>query len=214
VAEVLMPKLDGYSLFEKVKLYEGRPKFIFCYSVISELLSAQCEQEDILQCLSFPVPDRVLKKQMKAALAYYEGEQRAVSYRRQMQETFACVRETAVGERNLSAIVSMELDLLGTDTGYTGYPYLHRAICILLNSPEPKQMPMTLLYQQVAEEYDVPYANVERCIRTVIQHIWCEGNLNNIKKIWGSEAFYSESKPTNGAFIRRLCQTISREYQW
>lgn len=92
---------------------------------------------------------------------------------------------------------------LGANASHNGFNYLHDAIEKTIKNKEFSKNPMMILYNEIAEKYDVQFTSVERCMRRTIECIFknpncdCSDSLNFIFK--NSNA--KNGKLTNSNFI-------------
>lgn len=60
----------------------------------------------------------------------------------------------------------------GIKPHYKGFDYLIYALTLTI--PQPRRIPIGLIYEQTANEFGVTKDRVERCIRTII-NTYCDG---------------------------------------
>lgn len=223
ITEVLMPKIDGYTLLEMLEECMGdrMPDFMMCYSFLPEALSAMGNSRFVIQCHAFPVQDRVLAKQFKAGFAYHMKKREAKSYRLSLMRDHPMQDEKRLWEEDgqvkppkLETIVSYELSLMGARADYRGYRYIFRGLCIKLSLPKGESLRIVALYKRLAEEEGIPFQNVERAMRTAVAQIWTSGNAEYLKEVWGYTEITEQNRPTNGNFIAHMTYVLLREYIW
>lgn len=87
---------------------------------------------------------------------------------------------------------------LGIHSTYRGFCYLHYALTLCLQDPDYLMHIFKHLYTDVAAHFDTTQGNVERCIRTVIDHCYYHGNRDFLCRI---AKYPLLSRPTASEFI-------------
>ena len=90
-------------------------------------------------------------------------------------------------------------------TKHNGFSYLREAI--LLMSKDPAQSVTKVLYPAVAHTFGCQKENVERSIRTAMEHAWERGN----HELWCRFFPDSGQRPTNAVFISRITEALLLE---
>ncbi len=90
-------------------------------------------------------------------------------------------------------------------TKHNGFSYLREAI--LLMSKDPAQSVTKVLYPAVAHTFGCQKENVERSIRTAMEHAWERGN----HELWCRYFPDSGQRPTNAVFISRITEALLLE---
>ena len=90
-------------------------------------------------------------------------------------------------------------------TKHNGFSYLREGI--LLMAKDPSQSVTKILYPAVAHTFDCQKENVERSIRTAMEHAWERGD----QELWCRYFPDAHQRPTNAVFISRITEALLRE---
>ena len=101
--------------------------------------------------------------------------------------------------------VSELLLSLHFSTKHNGFSYLREGI--LLMSKDPAQSVTKVLYPAIAHTFDCQKENVERSIRTAMDHAWDQGD----HELWYRYFPNAQHRPTNAVFISRITEALLRE---
>lgn len=102
--------------------------------------------------------------------------------------------------------IGSQLQALGIPTKLRGSTYLREAVAVY--AQDPLQSVTKSLYPQVAKRCGCAPSHVERCIRSAIDTAW----KNRDEEIW--KLYFHQGadgcipRPTNGAFISRLADSL------
>lgn len=94
---------------------------------------------------------------------------------------------------------------LSISTKHNGFSYLREAI--MLMSKDPAQSVTKVLYPAVAHSFGCQKENVERSIRTALDHGWERGN----PILWNRYFPDAEQRPSNAVFLTRITEALLRE---
>ena len=94
---------------------------------------------------------------------------------------------------------------LNISTKHNGFSYLREAI--ILMSKDPAQSVTKVLYPAVAHSFGCQKENVERSIRTALDHGWERGN----HALWNRYFPDAEQRPSNAVFLSRITEALLRE---
>lgn len=100
---------------------------------------------------------------------------------------------------------------LGMSPSLKGYHYIGDAIFMIIKNQEKILQIGKLIYTQIANEYETNICAVERSIRTAIEIVIKNGNIEVIQKIFGYTINPDKGKPTNKEFIVTIAEKIKLE---
>lgn len=112
--------------------------------------------------------------------------------------------------------VSNVLLSLGIPTKLKGYGYLREAI--LLMAKDPTQSITKVLYPEVAAAYKkenirIDAKHVERSIRSAIERAWDQRDAAVWQQYFKPSGDGTPRRPSNGAFISRIADSLCREME-
>ena len=90
---------------------------------------------------------------------------------------------------------------VGIPAHIKGYQFLREAIKLAIANPEIINSITKRLYPTIAQKYSTSASKVERAIRHAIEVAWNRGKIENINNVFGLKIYSSNEKPTNGEFI-------------
>ena len=97
---------------------------------------------------------------------------------------------------------------LGVPTEMRGYRYLKTAIMLCMENEEYIHSTTTMLYPEIANQYETTPAAVERNIRRAIEHVCRSTPRKVLKEYFGN---VQGDKLTNRRFIAGLVEYIKME---
>lgn len=109
-------------------------------------------------------------------------------------------------------IISESLHKLCVTPNYNGYMYLREAIKMAVLEPINSRGFSTKIYPDIASQFGVTPASIERNIRTAIIKSWEKAPLSDKIDMFGAFSSNSEWHPTNGEFILIIADKINREH--
>lgn len=118
------------------------------------------------------------------------------------------IRPIAVTAQDPAARVSTMLLTLGIPTKLRGCTYLREAV--VLYARDPLQSVTKVLYPEVAKRCGCAGAHVERCIRSAIDAGWKRRDEEVWKLYFPADSMGQIPRPTNGAFISRLAESLEK----
>lgn len=96
------------------------------------------------------------------------------------------------------------LKLCGLSARHQGFRALQKCVELALKDEE-KLLSVTRLYQEVSASTCIRYENVERNIRTALDHAWKDGGSEQMKDLLG---YHFSFRPTAGEMIELLVTYI------
>ena len=99
---------------------------------------------------------------------------------------------------------------LGVPTEMRGYKYIKAAVMLCLQNGEYIHSTTTMLYPEIASQYETTPAAVERNIRRAIEHVCRSTPRKVLKEYFGN---VQGDKLTNRRFIAGLVEYIKMEVE-
>lgn len=198
VLDIVMPKLDGLGLLEKLE-QDKISTNILIYSAIGNDTVVQktfslgakyyimkpCDTQDIVArireaCQTVPTPTSVISAHPISAIT----------------------------ESNLESVITDIIHDIGVPAHIKGYNYLREAIGLCIKDDEFINSITKLLYPTVAKNFSTTSSRVERAIRHAIEVAWNRGREEVLTDIFGYTIDTNKGKPTNGEFIAMISDSI------
>lgn len=114
---------------------------------------------------------------------------------------------------NLRIRISQALGEIGVPASLKGYPFLQHAIELSVYNPKYLDCMTSMLYPEVAKNFDTTPSRVERAMRHAVEVAWERGDLDILQRWFGNSVSYVKGKPTNSEFIARVSDTLRLEMQ-
>ncbi len=103
--------------------------------------------------------------------------------------------------------VTHELHMVGVPAHIKGYPYVRRAILMVMEKPELTHALTKELYPALARQFSTTPACVERAIRSAVDAAWMRGDPGI------QQTYFTMDKPSNGPFIAAMAAKVRSELE-
>lgn len=210
--DVIMPKLDGISVMERVKREnpeENVPPFIMITAAGNDQVAADAFQRGASYYIMKPFERDVLMDKIRRVC---RGVAR-LSERDGMKTIGPYVNKLEYIEQNLEQDVTKMLHEIGIPAHIKGYQYLRDAIAISVQEDDNLISVTKVLYPTIAKNHDTTSSRVERAIRHAIEVAWERGRLDAIYELFGYTVSSGKGKPTNSEFIALVADKIRLDYK-
>lgn len=204
VLDLVMPKVDGFTLIEQIRkdrTIKKEPKFILTTSAHNEQIMAAAFRMGVSYFLLKPYDPCMLANRVKqlAGVDVEYGEEQPL------------IREETAGSRQepeTEAEIKDMLHQLGIPAHLRGYRYMVTAIRAALADDEMLECVTKLLYPHVAKEHGSTASRVERALRHAIEVAWGRGSIEAQERLFGNTVSTRRGKPTNSEFIAMVASCI------
>ncbi|SDG74242.1 sporulation transcription factor Spo0A [Marvinbryantia formatexigens] len=208
--DIIMPKVDGLSVMQKVNqdaAIKKRPAFIVITAIGQEKITEDAFELGADYYILKPFDnDMVLN--------------RIHHVRKERERNFAEVRKvnayeskSEYMERNLETDVTNIIHEIGVPAHIKGYQYLRDAIIMSVNDMEMLNSITKILYPMIAKKHQTTPSRVERAIRHAIEVAWSRGKMDTIDELFGYTVNGGKGKPTNSEFIALIADKVRLEYK-
>ena len=187
VMEVMLSKLDGFAVFEKIKvLKEKTPKVIFISSLSHSGFVTKALQMGASYFMIKPINAENLESRINEILSNNHSQE----------------------NRQLDEKISNIFISIGIPAHIKGYQFLREAVKLAVEEPEIISSITKKLYPTIAERFDTSSSKVERGMRLAIEVAWNRGKIENINNIFGLKIYNRNEKPTNGELIALIADKM------
>lgn len=210
--DVIMPKLDGISVMEKVKKERAGkpvPSFIMVTAAGNDTMTADAFQFGASYYIMKPFNREVVMDKIRLV-------SRGVTQPRgndNMKRVAAYLDKTEYIRQNLENDVTRLLHEIGIPAHIKGYQYLRDAIAISVEEEDMLVSVTKVLYPTIAKKHNTTSSRVERAIRHAIEVAWGRGRLDTIHELFGYTINNGKGKPTNSEFIALVSDKIRLDYK-
>lgn len=187
VMEVMLSKLDGFAVYEKIKvLKENTPKVIFISSLSHSGFVTKALQMGASYFMIKPINAENLESRINEILSNNLPQE----------------------NKQLDEKISNIFISIGIPAHIKGYQFLREAVKLAVEEPEIISSITKKLYPTIAERFETSSSKVERGMRHAIEVAWNRGKIENINNIFGLKIYNRNEKPTNGELIALIADKM------
>lgn len=211
VLDVIMPKLDGIGVLERVSELEldTKPQFIMLTAIGQDLYIQKAIELGAEYYMVKPFNMDVLVSRVRQV--HHERLFGSISNKK-------IVGPDKVSNRcnqkdDFETEVTNLMQCMGIRPDIAGYQYIRDAILLIMGNVKRFTSYTKDLYPSIALKYNASPQKVERGIRKAIETMWLHGNRDSVDSLFGYTVSFSKGKPTNAEFIAMMVDKIrvSRE---
>lgn len=230
ILDLILPKLDGLSLMDKIHKDPeiGKcPDFIVISSIGESRITESAFRLGAAYYMLKPFDQDNLAERIRA-LRGIPSERNWMARRNdrviRTEETAAVAghadnfrhrgepwRADKLPQAELEEIVTELIHEVGVPAHIKGYQYLREAICMSVRDVGLLNSVTKILYPSIAKKYQTTASRVERAIRHAIEVAWTRGRLETIEELFGYTVNTGKGKPTNSEFIALIADKIRLE---
>lgn len=208
--DLIMPKLDGLGVMEKIRFdesYKKIPSFIVITAIGREAVTESAFDLGASYYIMKPFDNNMVLTRIKQVRG--ELHNRLVdSHRISTYES-----KDDYKERNLESDVTNIIHEIGVPAHIKGYQYLRDAIMMSVDDNEMLNSITKILYPSIAKRHKTTPSRVERAIRHAIEVAWSRGKMDTIDELFGYTVNNGKGKPTNSEFVALIADKIRLEYK-
>lgn len=208
--DLIMPKLDGLGVLEKVHFSNDLkkvPYFVVVSAVSTEHITESAFDLGASYYILKPFETSTILSRIKqlkqAATPHLVVQKRSPIYESKPVSL----------EHNLESDVTNIIHEIGVPAHIKGYQYLRDAIMMSVNDGEMLNSITKLLYPSIAKQHKTTPSRVERAIRHAIEVAWSRGKMDTIDELFGYTVSNGKGKPTNSEFVALIADKIRLEYK-
>lgn len=212
--DLIMPKMDGISVVERVKREAGNkknPAFIILSAAGGEQMAEEAFKAGANYYLMKPFDKAALLSKI-----HLIGRHPGTAGPREIpmpKKRLAQASREEYMEGHLEMDITRMLHELGIPAHIKGYQYLRDAISMTVKDPEMMASVTKILYPTIAKAHQTTSSRVERAIRHAIEVAWGRGKMETIDEVFGYTVSTGKGKPTNSEFIALISDKITLEYK-
>jgi len=209
--DIIMPKMDGISVMERVrgdKTLRKKPRFVVISAIGQEDVTEDAFNVGAGYYIMKPFDKDLILNKVRSTKARTEGSLRE-------HKGFTSVNEITreLGVHELESEVTNIIHEIGVPAHIKGYHYLRDAIIMSVNDIEMLNSITKVLYPTIAKKYQTTPSRVERAIRHAIEVAWSRGKMDTIDELFGYTVSNGKGKPTNSEFVALISDKIRLEYK-
>lgn len=208
--DLIMPRMDGLGVLEKLKKEGGmkkQPTIIVISAIGEEGIADDAFRLGASYYMMKPFNTEALLERMHDAQEYSAkkptpGKKAGIAARPERYE-----------EHNLETDVTSMIHEIGVPAHIKGYQYLRDAIMMSVKDMDMLNSITKILYPTIAKNHQTTPSRVERAIRHAIEVAWSRGKMDTIDELFGYTVSTGKGKPTNSEFIALISDKIRLEYK-
>jgi len=193
--DIILPKMDGLAVLEKITNISNRPRVIVFSAFGNEEMTKRAVDLGADYFIVKPFNLEILVRRIKEVSGW--GKKKPVGYTRNDVEL----------EKEVSEILQ-KLHIL---PHLNGYAYLRAAIILCIKEPAMINAVTKNLYPRIAEQFNTTRQCVERAMRFAIETAWNRGKVENLHQLMGYAVDEKKGKPTNISFVAKIADRIQLE---
>ena len=208
--DIIMPKMDGLSVMEKINKdneVKKVPYFVVMSAIGQENITEDAFRLGASYYIMKPFDHDTLMGRVQFIKAHV-GKKYP-----NMKKINPLESRSEYIEKNLETDVTDILHEVGVPAHIKGYQYLRDGIMMCVNEPEMLNSVTKILYPTIAKKNNTTASRVERAIRHSIEVAWNRGNMDMVYELFGYTINSGKGKPTNSEFIAMISDKIRLDYK-
>lgn len=207
--DIIMPKLDGLSVMDKVNHdseLDKHPSFIVITAIGQEKITENAFAMGADYYIMKPFDNEMILnriKQMKKGVKKKSAAERGSGYGSKSDYL----------DYNLETDITDMIHEIGVPAHIKGYQYLREAIMMSVQDIEMLNSITKILYPTIAKKFQTTPSRVERAIRHAIEVAWSRGRMETLDALFGYTINTGKGKPTNSEFIALIADKIRLQYK-
>ncbi len=210
--DIVMPKLDGLGVLDKVnqdKSIKKFPAFIMVTAVGQDKVTEDAFKLGADYYIMKPFDEKIILSRIKRS-------KKEVFEKRTEQApalTINFEKREEKTEADLEGDVTEIIHEVGVPAHIKGYQYLRDAIVMSVKDMDMLNSITKVLYPTIAKKYQTTPSRVERAIRHAIEVAWSRGRMDTLDDMFGYTINRGKGKPTNSEFIALITDKIRLNYK-
>lgn len=208
--DIIMPKVDGLTVMEKVNrdnTIKKHPAFIIVSAVGQEQITEDAFNLGAYYYILKPFDNDMVLNRIKHLKNKNAGRNREI------RKISSFDMKNDYMEKNLEVDVTNIIHEIGVPAHIKGYQYLRDSIIMSVEDMEMLNSITKILYPTIAKKHQTTPSRVERAIRHAIEVAWSRGKMDTIDELFGYTVSTGKGKPTNSEFIALIADKIRLEYK-
>lgn len=206
--DLIMPKLDGLEVMEKINSdsrMKKHPAFIVISAIGKEAITEDAFSRGAVYFIMKPFQNETVINKIKQVSNVSRPPALPVKAGAALPETHS--------KMDLETDVTDIIHEIGVPAHIKGYQYLRDAIIMSVENREVINSITKILYPTIAKMNKTTPSRVERAIRHAIEVAWSRGKMDTIDELFGYTISTGKGKPTNSEFIALIADKIRLQYK-
>ena len=194
VLDIIMPKLDGIAVQEKLQELPNRPKIVIFSALGKDYITRQTLKLGADGYFMKPFDTGILIKRLRRLMGETNEEQ--------------ATRERQLTEEDLNRRISAIMHKLAVPPHLLGYKYLIYAIKSVACQRKMLENITYKLYPEIAQQFSSTPSRVERAMRNAIESTWDRCRVETMEEMFGYSVNANRDKPSNSGFIALVADKV------
>jgi two-component system response regulator (stage 0 sporulation protein A) len=197
VLDIIMPRLDGLAVQERLRDMPDIPKIVIFSALGMDHITRQAIALGADAYFLKPFSLDVFIRRLRLLMGETREQQREKSRK--------------LSEEDLDRRITDMLHALAVAPHLKGYRYLKQAILNVIYEKGILDSITHKIYPAIAEKFETTPTRVERAIRCTIENAWDRCRVETIEQIFGNSFDEDKGKPSNSEFIARIADKVLME---
>ena len=194
VLDMIMPKMDGLAVQEKIAAAGIKPKIVIFSALGMDYITKQSLAMGADAYFIKPFNIDLFLKRLRMLM----GESR---------EELAA-REQKTVEDDLEQRIGEMLHKLAVAPHLLGYKYLKSAILCVVKDRGMLEAITLKIYPEVARQHETTPSRVERAMRNAVENAWDRCRVETMEQVFGYSLDENKGKPSNSEFIAMIADKV------
>jgi len=209
ILDLIMPRLDGLGVLEKLKDMNiiPKPKVIVLSAVGQDKVTQRAlmlgAEYYVIKPFELEVFIKRIRDMFKDILPEDEIKEE-VSF----IDANISISQRVLSPNELELEITRIIQEIGVPAHIKGYMFLREAITLVVGDIGFLSAVTKMLYPAVAQKYNTTASRVERAIRHAIEVAFTRGQVDTINKVFGYTINNGKGRPTNSEFIAMVSDKI------
>jgi two-component system response regulator (stage 0 sporulation protein A) len=194
VLDIIMPRLDGIAVQERIQEMPAKPKIIIFTALGMDYVTRQALALGADAYFLKPFNLDVFIKRLRLMM----GETREAQL----------IKSQKLTDEELNLRVGEMLHKLAVAPHLKGYRYLKQAIVGVIKDKGMLDSITYKIYPEIARIFNTTPTRAERAIRCAIENAWDRCRVETIEQIFGYTLNVNKDKPSNSEFIAMVADRV------
>jgi two-component system response regulator (stage 0 sporulation protein A) len=194
VLDIIMPRLDGIAVQEKLQDMPLKPKIVIFSALGMDYITRQALALGADAYFLKPFNLDVFIRRLRTLLGETKEQQN--------------YRSRKLSDEELDRRIAEMLHKLAVAPHLKGYRYLKQAIISVINEKGMLDSVTYKIYPAIAESFKTTPTRVERAIRSAIENAWDRCRVDTIEQVFGYSLDENKGKPSNSEFIAMIADKV------
>jgi two-component system response regulator (stage 0 sporulation protein A) len=194
ILDIIMPRLDGIAVQEKLQELAIKPKIVIFSALGMDYITRQALALGADAYFLKPFNLDVFIRRLRMLMGETREQQ--------------LVRSQKLTDEELDRRITDMLHKLAVAPHLKGYRYMKQAIVSVINEKGMLDSITYKIYPAIAESCKTTPTRVERAIRSAIENAWDRCRVDTIEQVFGYSLDEDKGKPSNSEFIAMVADKV------